>query len=62
MPSELNDDYSIALRVNITKETETAVDAEGLAAYTESIYLSEEELLAYLEQAMQAVYPAADAE
>ena len=39
-----------------------AVDAEGLAAYTESIYLSEEELLAYLEQAMQAVYPAADAE
>ena len=41
VPSELNDDYSIALRVNITKETETAVDAEGLAAYTESIYLSE---------------------
>ena len=62
VPSELNDDYSIALRVNITKETETAVDAEGLAAYTESIYLSEEELLAYLEQAMQAVFPAADAE
>ena len=62
VPSELNDDYSIALRVNITKETENAVDAEGLAAYTESIYLSEEELLAYLEQAMQAVFPAADAE
>ena len=63
VPSELNDDYSIALRVNITKETETAVDAEGpLAAYTESIYLSEEELLAYLEQAMQTVFPAADAE
>ena len=62
VPSELNDDYSVTFYVNIIGETETAVDAEGLAAYTEGLYLSEEELLDYLEQAMQAVFSATAAE
>ena len=62
VPSELNDDYSVTFYVNIIGETETAVDAEGLAAYTEGLYLSEEELLDYLAQAMQAVFSAAAAE
>ena len=62
VPSELNDDYSVTFYVNIIGETETAVDAEGLAAYTEGLYLSEEELLDYLAQAMQAVFSATAAE
>ena len=33
--------------------------AEGLAAYTESLYLSEEELLDHLTLALEAVYPLA---
>ena len=37
------------------------MDEEGLAAYTDGLYLSTEELLSYLEQALQAIY-ATDAE
>lgn len=60
--SEMNSNYSISLNVTLSGETDAAVDAEGLTAYTDELYLSEEELLSYLEQAMQAVYPAAEAE
>ena len=38
------------------------MDAEGLAAYTEGLYLTEDELLSYLEEAMQAIDPAVEAE
>ena len=58
----MNSNYSISLNVTLSGETDAAVDAEGLTAYTDELYLSEEELLSYLEQAMQAVYPAAEAE
>ena len=39
-----------------------AVDAEGLATYTEGLYLTEDELLSYLEEAMHAIDPAVEAE
>ena len=55
--SSMDDDHSVVITISLTGETETAVDAEGLAAYTEGLYLSDEDLLAYLEQAMQAVDP-----
>ena len=54
----MNDNYSIALDVVVSGETAEPVDAEGLTAYTDELYLSEEELLSYLEQVVQAVYPA----
>ena len=55
--SDMNDNYAIAFRVVVSGETETAVTAEELAAYTESLYLSEEELLDHLTLALEAVYP-----
>ena len=55
--SDMNDNYAIAFGVVVSGETETAVTAEELAAYTESIYLSEEELLDHLTLALEAVYP-----
>ena len=60
-PSALNDDFSVSIRIQLSGETETVVDEEGLAAYTDGLYLSTEELLSYLEQALQAIY-ATDAE
>ena len=57
--SKLNDNYSIAVRIYVNGTTETAVDAEGLAAYTEGLYLTEDELLGYLEEVMQAIDPVA---
>lgn len=60
--SEMNSNYAISMNVTLSGETEEPVDAEGLTAYTDALYLSEEEMLSYLEQAMQAVYPAAEAE
>ena len=60
--SKLNDNYSIAVRIYVNGTTETAVDAEGLATYTEGLYLTEDELLSYLEEAMQAIDPAVEAE
>ena len=60
--SKLNDNYSIAVRIYVNGTTETAVDAEGLAAYTEGLYLTEDELLGYLEEVMQAIDPAVEAE
>ena len=55
--SDMNDNYAIAFGVVVSGETETAVTAEELAAYTESLYLSEEELLDHLTLALEAVYP-----
>lgn len=55
--SDMNDNYAIAFGVVVSGETETAVTAEELAAYTESLYLSEEELLDHLALALEAVYP-----
>ena len=60
--SKLNDNYSIAVRIYVNGTTETPVDAEGLATYTEGLYLTEDELLSYLEEAMQAIDPAVEAE
>ena len=60
--SKLNDNYSIAVRIYVNGTTETAVDAEGLATYTEGLYLTEDELLGYLEEVMQAIDPAVEAE
>ncbi len=57
--SKLNDNYSIAVRIYVNGTTETAVDAEGLAAYTEGLYLTEDELLSCLEEVMQAIDPVA---
>ena len=57
--SKLNDNYSIAVRIYVNGTTETAVDAEGLATYTEGLYLTEDELLSYLEEVMQAIDPVA---
>ena len=56
--SELNDDYSIILSVHVSGESEPGLDEEGLAAYTEGLYLSEEELLDYLRELIPAVFPA----
>ena len=55
--SDMNDNYAIAFGVVVSGETETAVTADELAAYTESLYLSEEELLDHLTLALEAVYP-----
>ena len=55
--SELNDDYSIILSVHVSGESEPGLDEEGLAAYTEGLYLSEEELLDYLRELIPAVFP-----
>ena len=60
--SRLNENYSIAIHIYVNGTTETPVDAEGLAAYTEGLYLTEDELLGYLEEVMQAIDPAAEAE
>ena len=60
--SRLNENYSIAIHIYVNGTTETPVDAEGLAAYTEGLYLTEDELLGYLEEAVQAIDPAAEAE
>ena len=60
--SRLNENYSIAIHIYVNGTTETPVDAEGLAAYTEGLYLTEDELLSYLEEAMQAIDPAVEAE
>ena len=57
--SKLNDNYSIAVRIYVNGTTETAVDAEGLATYTEGLYLTEDELLSCLEEVMQAIDPVA---
>lgn len=57
--SDLNDDYSILLRVRVSGESEAGLDEEGLAAFTEDLYLSEEELLDYLRQLLPAVFPEA---
>ena len=60
--SRLNENYSIAIHIYVNGTTETPVDAEGLAAYTEGLYLTEDELLGYLEEVMQAIDPAVEAE
>ena len=60
--SRLNENYSIAIHIYVNGTTETPVDAEGLAAYTKGLYLTEDELLGYLEEVMQAIDPAAEAE
>ena len=57
--SKLNDNYSIAVRIYVNGTTETAVDAESLATYTEGLYLTEDELLSCLEEVMQAIDPVA---
>ena len=60
--SEMNGDFSISFEVSVQGVSEAGLDEEGLAAYTEGLYLTEEELLAYLETAMTAVFPAEAAE
>ena len=60
--SKLTKDYCVTVHIYVNGTTETAVDAEGLAAYTEGLYLTEDELLSYLEEAMQAIDPAVEAE
>ena len=60
--SKLTKDYCVTIHIYVNGTTETPVDAEGLAAYTEGLYLTEDELLSYLEEAMQAIDPAVEAE
>ena len=60
--SKLTKDYCVTIHIYVNGTTETPVDAEGLATYTEGLYLTEDELLSYLEEAMQAIDPAVEAE
>ena len=57
--SKLTKDYCVTIHIYVNGTTETPVDAEGLATYTEGLYLTEDELLSCLEEVMQAIDPVA---
>lgn len=56
MTSPMNEDYSVVIRVKVQGESEELLDAQGVEEMVADLYLTDEDLLSYLELAVPAVH------